>query len=92
LKNFSFDVKVVHMYYLMMKLAFKPILKSKNFCISKSYTRLIEEEKSYVNSKFYQKLLILLISFSTILIFPDSPKELVSICENHNYKKICNVW
>ena len=79
------------MYYLMMK-ALEPDLKSKNFCISKSYSRLVEKEVSLVNFKFYQKLFVLFISFSTILIFPESPKELENICETYNSREICNVW
>ncbi len=75
-----------------MKIAAKPNLKSKTFCISKSYTPLIEKEISLVNFKFYQKLFVLLISFSTILIFPQSPRELGNICESYNSEKICNVW
>jgi len=75
-----------------MKTAVKPDLNSKTFCISKSYTRLIEKETCLVNFKFYQKLFVLLISFSTILIFPESPRELGNICESYNSIKICNVW
>jgi len=76
----------------MMKAAFEPDLKSKTLCISKSYSRLAEKEVSLVSSKFYQKLFVFLISFSTILIFPESPKELENICESYNSRKICNVW
>ena len=79
------------MYYLMMKTALKPDLKSKTF-FSKSYPRLIEKEVSLVNFKFYQKLFVFLLAFSTILIFPESPKDLESICESYNSRKICNVW
>ena len=75
-----------------MKTAVKTVLTKKTFCISKSYTRLLEKETSIDNSKFYQKLFVLLISFSTILIFPDSPRELGNICESYNSRKICNVW
>ena len=75
-----------------MKTAPKPDLKSKTHCFSKSYSRLTEKEISLVSFKFYQKLLILFISFSTILIFPDSPRELGTICESYNSRKICNVW
>ena len=75
-----------------MKTTVKPILKSKNYCIGKSYTRFIEKENSLVSFKFYQKLLILLISSCTILIIPDTPRELGNICETYNSKKICNVW
>ena len=75
-----------------MNTAFKPDLKSKTFCISKSYGCLIEKEISLVNFKFYQKLFVLLISFSTILIFPESPRELGNICESYNSKNSCNIW
>ena len=75
-----------------MKTAFEPDVKSKTFCISKSYSRPIEKEINLVNFKFYQKLFVFIISFSTILIIPESPKELENICENYNSRKICNVW
>ena len=75
-----------------MKTAVRTNLKSKTLRTSNSYTLLIEKEISLVSFKFYQKLLILLISFSTFLIFPDSPRELGNICESYNSSKICNVW
>ena len=75
-----------------MKTAVKPDLRTKTLSISGSYTRLIEKEISLVNFKFYQKLFVFLLAFSTILIFPESPKELESICESYNSRKICNVW
>ena len=75
-----------------MKTALKPDLKSKTYCISKSYSRLTEKEITLINIKSYQKLFVLLISFSTILIFPELPKELGNICERHNSRNICNVW
>ncbi len=75
-----------------MKTASDTDLKSKTFCISKSYSFFEKKEASLVNFQFYQKLFVFLISFSTILIFPDSPKELENICETYNSRKICNVW
>ena len=75
-----------------MKTALKTELKSKTFCVSKSYPRFVEKEVSSVNFKFYQKLFVFLIAFSTILIFPESPRELENICESYNFRKICNVW
>jgi len=75
-----------------MKTALKPNLKTKTFCVSKTYPRLVEKEVSLVSFKFYQKLFVFLISFSTILIFPESPKELENICASHNSRKICDVW
>ena len=83
---------IVHMYYEIMKTALKPDLKSKTFSDSESYTFLEEKEIGVVSFKFYQKLLVLLISFLTILIIPESPRELGNICESYNSKKICNVW
>ena len=76
----------------MMKTAFKSDLKSKTFCVSKSYHRLVEKENSLIISKYYQKLFVFILAFLTILIFPESPKELQNICESYNSKKICNVW
>ena len=76
----------------MMNTALKPDLKSKTYCISKSYSRLAEKEISLINNKFYQKLFVLLISFLTILIFPETPRELGNICESNNSSKMCNVW
>ena len=75
-----------------MKTALKPDLKSKTYCVSKSYSRLTEKEISLTDFKFYQKLFVLFISFSTILIIPESPKELGNICESYNSKRLCNVF
>ena len=75
-----------------MKTALEPDLKSKSFCISKSDPLFVEKEVGLVSFKFYQKLFVFIISFSTILIFPESPKELENICESYNSRKTCNVW
>ena len=75
-----------------MKSSVRPALKLKTFSICKSNTHLTEKEINLINYKFYQKSFVLLIAFSTILIFPQSPKELGNICENYNSIKICNVW
>jgi len=75
-----------------MKTALKPDLKLKTFCISKSYSCPVKKEASLFNFKFYQKLFVFLLAISTILIFPESPKELENICESYNSRKICNVW
>ena len=76
----------------MMKTVLKPELKLKTYCISKSYSCLEEKEISFINFKFYQKLFVLLISFSTILIFPESPRELENICKSYNSSKVCKAW
>jgi len=77
----------------MMETATKTDFKLKTFSITKSYSPLIKKKEiSFVNFKFYQNLFILLVSVSTILIFPESPRELGNICESYNSRKICNVW
>ena len=75
-----------------MKAAVKPDIKLKTCCVSKSYSLLVEKENCLVNFKFYQKLFIVFISLSTILIFPESPRELENICESYNSRELCNVW
>ena len=76
----------------MMKTVLKPDLKSKTYCNLKSFSALKEKEINLINFKFYQKLFVLLISFLTILILSESPRELENICESYNSGKICNVW
>ena len=75
-----------------MNLAVKSDLKPKTFCPRKSYAPLREKEISLVDFRFYQKLFVVLISLSTILIFPESPRELENICEIYNSRKLCDVW
>ena len=75
-----------------MKIAVKPNLESKTFATAKNFTPLLEKEITSVSFRFYQKLFVVLISFSTILIFPESPKDLENICNTYNSRKSCNVW
>ena len=76
-----------------MKTAVKPDLKLRNFFVSKSYTPQIEKENSLINYlKFYQKLFVILIAFSIILIFPESSNKLGNICEIYNSRKACLIW
>jgi len=76
----------------MMKTAVKPSDKSKTFANAESFTRPRAKEIILIDCKFYQKLFIVLISLSTILIFPESPRELENICENYNSRNSCIVW
>ena len=79
------------MYYLKMETAVEFNLKSKTFSQIESFAPLKEKNTCLVNIKFYQNLLFIIISLSTFLIFPESPKELESICEQHYSRKLCNV-
>ena len=74
-----------------MRAALKIDSKSKTICVGKRYACLRKTEESLIDFKFYQKLFVFLLAFSTILIFPESPKELENICENYNSKKVCFV-
>ncbi len=76
----------------MMKTAVKSDLKSQTFYISNNYACLREKETRSFDFRFYQKLFVLLISLFSILIFPESPRELENICKSHNSHKLCNVW
>ena len=75
-----------------MKTALEPDFRLKTYCISKSCRPLTEKEISLINIKFYQKLFVLFMSLLTILILPESPRELGNICESYNSRKICKVW
>ena len=75
-----------------MKIAVKPNLKSKNFYSSNGFTPLQEKETCSIDYKFYQKLFVVLIALSTILIFSDSPRDLENICISYNSRELCNVW
>ena len=72
----------------------KSCKKIETFRISTSNFDLHEEAQSSlikIDSKFYQKLFVMIVLFSIILIFPEAPKELETVCNNYNSKDICNV-
>ena len=75
-----------------MKTAVKPDSRIKTFYINKNYAHVRVKKTSLFDSRFYQKLFVVLISFCTILIFPESPRELENICEVYNSRNSCNIW
>ena len=75
-----------------MKVVVKPDLKLQALSSRESYTLPRERVIGLANTKFYQKLFVLLISLSTFLIFPESPRELENICDSYNSREACNVW
>ena len=83
------------MYCLLMKTLVRP---QPNSTIAISADKLISR-KVVRNQKIHLKdnkkvisYLLLLISFSIFLFFPESPKLSESICINNNSKSACNVW
>ena len=75
-----------------MKTALKADFRSKTFLTIQNYTPQEDKKISFLDYKSYQKLIIVFILLSTILIVPESPTELEYICERHNSKALCNVW
>ena len=78
-----------------MKTLVKSEAKLKTLIIRNRTSNLLEKENSsisIINFKFYQKIFLLLISLSTFLIFPESPKELENVCKSYNSGQICNIW
>tara|TARA_B100000073_G_C23280170_1_gene390198 strand:+ start:69 stop:305 length:237 start_codon:yes stop_codon:yes gene_type:complete len=78
-----------------MKTLIRPVPKCKTLKVAKITPHLLERvnsSKSSIEFKFYQKVFVVLISLSTILIFPESPKNLEFLCKTYHTDQICNVW
>ena len=78
-----------------MKTVSKPKIKLNTLKMRNTISRLKAKDNSsitLVDFKFYQKLFIVLISLSTILIFPESPKVEETLCNNHYSGQICDIW
>ena len=63
-------------------------MRKRNFYL----TQKVNNSANLIDLKFYQKLFLVLVVLSTILIFPESPKELETICQYYHTRQICNVW
>ena len=78
-----------------MKTLVKPGTKVDTYKPSDGNLHLIQKVNNstdLIGFKFYQKLFLVLIVLSSILIFPETPKELETICHNYHSRQICNVW
>ena len=80
-----------------MKTSIKPHLQLKTLRVAsmnRTYHVIerVNSSKNSIDSKFYQKIFIVLISLSTILIFPESPKNLETLCKANYSNQICSVW
>ena len=60
--------------------------------LTSSYKTNTSSSINNIDIKFYQIFFIVIIAFSTFLIFPESPKELENICRSYNSKNICSKW
>ena len=75
----------------------KPKIKIKIKSSTKRNETFHIEEKDSVaipnlDCKFYQKLFLVFIGFSAILIFPESPKDMDIVCNRNYAEQICKVW
>ena len=62
-------------------------IRNNNFHIGK-----VNNLSSSVDYKLYQKVFIVLFSFTVILIFPELPKQMESVCHSYYSEKKCNSW
>ena len=63
-------------------------MRKRNFYL----TQKVNNSANLIDLKFYQKLFLVLVVLSTILIFPESPKELENICKYYHSRQVCNIW
>ena len=61
---------------------------NQTFC----YKKKLKSSIKIFDIKSYQKIFIVLITLSIFLIFPESPKEMETVCNSYYSDKICNVW
>ena len=52
----------------------------------------VNNSETFIDFRFYQKLFLVLTVLSTILIFPESPKEAEIICNFYHARHTCNIW
>tara|TARA_B100000902_G_C27071953_1_gene794485 strand:+ start:267 stop:503 length:237 start_codon:yes stop_codon:yes gene_type:complete len=45
-----------------------------------------------LESKFYQKLFVIILSSCAFLIFPESPQDAEALCKEYHPSKACIVW
>ena len=78
-----------------MKTLVNPQLKSKIINFDSSFYQTKEKlinSKIYIDFKFYQKLFLILLTSSTFLIFPESPKDSEALCKKYNSQEACIIW
>ena len=45
-----------------------------------------------LDNKFYQKLFVILIASSALLIFPESPQDSEALCRKYQSTEACMIW
>ena len=52
----------------------------------------LNNSKFGLDSKFYQKLFVLLFASCVLLVFPESPKDSEALCRKYQSTEACMVW
>ena len=53
--------------------------------------KIIKSEKLF-GLKFYQKIILIILTSCTFLIFPESPVDSEVLCNRYHSKQACIVW
>ena len=73
----------------------QPEVKLKIASFDNSTWKVKEKSKNskfVLNFKFYQKLFLIILTSSTLLIFPESPKNSEDLCNKYHSIGVCTVW
>ena len=78
-----------------MKTLIQPQVKLKITRFQNSDSQIKEKgnnSKFGLDSKFYQKLLVLIFVSCAFLIFPESPQKSAVVCQKYHSSEACIVW
>ena len=78
-----------------MQTSIKPEVKLKIVGFDNANSQVKEKlnnSKSGLDFKFYQKLFVILLVSCVFLIFPESPQDSEALCKKYQSTKACMVW
>ena len=78
-----------------MQTLFQPEVKLKIATFVNSNCQVKEKSNNSrfgLVNKFYQKLFVILLASSALLIFPESPQDSEVLCKKYQSTKACMVW